>query len=107
MFCKVKSQRGLCYVQTKSDEIFPREVEVQTRVVAIDATFFRVARFGRFGRRDVHPSLKYFNFEAIISQLGPISSRVAPRVSPLLNQNKMEDQRIVADNTSYEYRNHR
>jgi len=48
---------------------------------------------GAFGATRFRP-LKYFNFEAVISQLGPISSRVAPRiiaVPPLLNQNKTDN----------------
>jgi len=38
----------------------------QQRVFAIDATFFRAARLGRFRRREFHPELKYFYFEGII-----------------------------------------
>jgi len=54
-------------------------------VAAIDAIFSRAAHLGRrdvgnamwatrFQRRNFRPELKYFNFEAVISQLGPISS---------------------------------
>jgi len=78
-------------VHTKSEAIFSRDripwkINVQTRVAAIDAIFFQAARLGRLGRRDVGDALtaaqfsKYFNFEAVISQLGPISSRVTPRI---------------------------
>jgi len=34
----------------------------------------------RSERRNFRTELKYLNFEAIISQIGPISSGVAPRV---------------------------
>jgi len=55
-------------------------------VVVIDVKFRPAVRFGA-------PLDEIFNFLANTSQLGPISSRVAPRViavPPLLNQNKME-----------------
>jgi len=51
---------------------------------------FRATHF----QRNFRSELKYFNFEAIIPQLGPISSRVAPRViavTQLLNQNKTDN----------------
>jgi len=74
------------------------KVSVQTRVAAIYAIFSRAARIGRLGRRDVgdaftaerfqrhnfRPELKYFNFEAVISQLGPISSCVPLLCSALV-----------------------